>query len=273
MCMKKKIARYREAADYIASRLTNIPKTAIVLGTGLSRIARKLDDAVILPYATLPHFAPSTSDGHPGNLVCGTMGGVPVLVLQGRVHLYEGYPMEQVILPVRVMHFLGVKTLFVTNAAGSLRPLFRAGNLMMIRDHINFMPNPLRGVNDETLGPRYPDMSEAYSLELRDLAFREARKLGLELQEGVYAGLPGPSFETPAECMLLQRVGVDAVGMSTTPEVIAARHCGMRVFGLSVISNAAGTLEEEDNGTACIKRVQQTAGEVHMLLSAMLPHL
>ncbi len=272
--MKKIMARYREAADYITSRITTIPTTAIVLGTGLSRIARKIEDPVILPYSTIPHFAESTADGHPGNLVCGKMGGVPVVVLQGRVHFYEGYPMEQVILPIRVLHLLGVKNLFVTNAAGSLRPSFRTGSLMLIRDHINFLPNPLRGVNDDKLGPRFPDMSEAYSFELRDLAYKEAQKLGIEVAEGVYAGLPGPSFETPAECMLLQRVGIDAVGMSTTPEVIVARHCGMKVFGLSVISNAAGTPEEEgDNATACMKRVGQTAGNVHLLLSAILSNM
>lgn len=228
---------YREAADYLASRLLGTPKTAIVLGSGLGALTDQIKRQLVIPYVEIPHFSRSTAVGHKGNLICGQLGGRQVLAMQGRFHYYEGYTMQQVTFPIRVMKLLGVENLFVSNAAGGINPSFKVGDLMIIRDHINMMPNPLIGPNKADFGTRFPDMTRAYDRELIHLAEEIATSLGIPLKKGVYVGLTGPSFETPAEYAFYGKVGGDAIGMSTVPEVIVAHHAGMRVFGMSVITN------------------------------------
>jgi purine-nucleoside phosphorylase len=231
------------AAAYIRQRTVHRPTIGLILGSGLNPLADAVADAVRLPFAEIPHFNVTTVAGHAGRLVVGRLAGRPVILMQGRVHAYEGASQASVALPVRVMAELGVRTLVVTNAAGGVNPAYRAGEIMLITDHIGLMAmvghNPLWGPNDETLGPRFPAMGRAYDPELRRLALQVAERLGLALRQGIYAGLSGPAFETPAEVRFLRLIGADAVGMSTVPEVIAARHAGLRVLGLSLISNAA----------------------------------
>lgn len=228
---------YHEAASYLASRLPKDTKTAIILGSGLGDLANNIKDATVIPYTQIPHFAHSTAVGHKGNLIVGNLGGVPVLAMQGRFHYYEGYPMEQVTFPVRVMKLLGIENLLVSNAAGGINTSFKVGDLMIIRDHINNLPNPLIGPNVEMFGPRFPDMTRAYDREFITKAKAITQELGIPVKEGVYVGLTGPSYETPAEYAFWGKVGGDAIGMSTVPEVIVARHAGIRVFGMSVITN------------------------------------
>jgi len=238
-------AQYEEAADYIRQQTRHRPQVGLVLGSGLNPLADAVQAAELIPYHDIPHFPQPTVEGHVGRLVLGQLAGVTVMVMQGRVHYYEGYPMHQVVFPIRVMQVLGIETLIVTNAAGGLNPAFRVGELMLISDHINLMGmaglNPLLGPNDPELGPRFPDMSQAYDLELRRLARQVARDGKIPLHEGVYIGLGGPSFETPADVRFLRLIGADAVGMSTVPEVTVARHGGLRVLGVSGISNMLQT--------------------------------
>ena len=215
----------------------------LILGSGLNPLADEVTGADRIPYADIPHFPSPTVQGHAGQLVIGQLAGQDVLIMQGRVHAYEGFSLQQVTFPVRVMGELGIETLILTNAAGGLNPTFRPGDLMLINDHIGLMAmtggNPLWGPNDDTLGPRFPALNKAYDPELRRLARRIAAELGIELRQGVYIGLGGPTFETPAEVRFLRLIGGDACGMSTVPEVIVARHMGLRVLGISGISNAA----------------------------------
>ena len=231
------------AAEVIRCHCTDTPCVGIILGSGMSGLADVMEGRRTIPYARIPHFPTSTISGHAGALAVGGLAGHYVVVLQGRTHYYEGYSMQQITLPVRVLRLLGVHTLIVTNAAGALNPAFAPGDLMVIRDHINLVgmagAHPLRGPNLDTLGPRFPDMSQAYDPILRALAQRVARDRGLPLHEGVYICVAGPSFETPAEVRFLRLIGGDAVGMSTAPEVTVARHAGMRVLGVSGISNVA----------------------------------
>lgn len=219
------------------------PTIAIVLGSGLGALADEVEDAVVIPYERIPHFPISTIPGHLGRLVIGRLQGKDVIVMQGRVHYYEGYSMQQVTLPIRVFRVLGVDTLILTNAAGGVNPTFKAGEVMLIVDHLNLIgmagANPLRGPHDPSLGPRFLDMSKAYDRGLRELVLQVAQEAGIQLRQGVYAGLAGPTFETPADIRFLRLAGVDSVGMSTVPETIVARHSGMRVLGLSGISNVA----------------------------------
>ncbi len=219
------------------------PRLGLILGSGLGTLAEEAEAAAVIPTREIPDWPVSTVPGHAGRLVLGTLASQPVMILQGRVHYYEGYTMAQVGLPVRVMQRLGVETLIVTNAAGAVNPEFAPGDLMLITDHLNLIGmaglNPLRGPNLDALGPRFPDMSQAYDRKLQALAKQVARQAGILLREGVYASLAGPSFETPADLRFLRGAGVDAVGMSTVPEVIVARHGGTRVLGISGISNKA----------------------------------
>lgn len=235
-------ADFERAAQYIASKTHHRPTLGLVLGSGLSPIADQVTRADVLPYNDIPGFPVSTVAGHTGALVVGEWCGKTVLVMRGRAHYYEGYSMQRITLPIRVMRLLGVHTLIVTNAAGGVNETFSAGDLMLITDHINLVgmagANPLRGPNDDTLGPRFPDMSQAYDPALCDLARAVARENGIVLREGVYVMLAGPSYESPADVRVLRWLGADAVGMSTVPEVIVARHGGMRVLGLSLISNS-----------------------------------
>ncbi len=231
------------AADFIRQRTQRRPKIGLILGSGLNPLAEAIESPDVIPTGDIPHWPISTVQGHAGRLVIGELEGQAVLVLQGRIHFYEGYPMAVVTLPVRVMIALGIEVLIVTNAAGGLNPSFAPGDLMLIRDHLNFPGmagnNPLFGPNDEAIGPRFPDMTQAYDPALREVARRAATAAGLTLREGVYAYVAGPSFETPAELRFLQIAGGDAVGMSTAPEVVVAHHAGVRVLGISTIANLA----------------------------------
>jgi purine-nucleoside phosphorylase len=232
-----------ESVAAVRARTHYQPRVGLVLGSGLGSLAGAVERADVIPYADVPHFPLSTVEGHVGRLVIGMLEGQAVIVMQGRSHYYEGYSMQQVTLPVRVMQLLGIEILIVTNAAGGLAPNFRPGDLMLITDHINLMgmagASPLRGPNDPSLGPRFPEMSEAYDAGLRALALRVAARLNIELHQGVYICLAGPSFETPADLRFLRTIGADAVGMSTVPEVTVARHGGIKALGISGISNVA----------------------------------
>jgi len=224
------------AVRALQSRATRVPAVAIVLGSGLGRLAEEVGGATRIPYGTIPGFATSTVAGHAGELVVGTLSGKDVAVMKGRFHWYEGYDMEAVTFPIRTFKAWGIDTLILTNACGGLNPDFRAGDLMVISDHINFMPaNPLRGRNDDALGPRFPDMVGTYTEELRDLA----KRVDPKVREGVYVAVPGPNFETPAELRMLRGFGADAVGMSTVPEVLVARHMGMRILAISTVTDMA----------------------------------
>ena len=237
-----------EAADFLKGKLGDLrPEIGIVLGSGLGKFGESIDPIVVIPYSQIPNFAKSTAIGHKGNFIFGRLAGKYVCAMQGRFHFYEGYTMDKVTLPIRVMALLGIKTLFVSNAAGGINPRFSVGDLMIIEDHINLMPNPLIGKNLEAFGTRFPDMSCAYDLELSAKAQAIAAQLGIKLQKGVYLANTGPTYETPAEIRFYTSIGADAVGMSTVAEVIVARHCGLRVFGMSIITNAANSFVSEDN--------------------------
>ena len=228
------------AADYVASRLNgHKPMVGIVLGSGLGKLAEKIESKIVIPYKEIPGFPVSTAIGHKGNFIAGYLGGKPVIAMQGRFHYYEGYTMELVTLPIRVMKVLGIQYLFVSNAAGGVNFDFKVGDLMVITDHISHLPNPLIGPNMPEFGPRFPDMTRPYDLDLRKKAFEIAADLGITLKQGVYFAGTGPSYETPAEYKYFRLIGGDAVGMSTIPEVIVARHSDIPVFGMSVITNEA----------------------------------
>jgi purine-nucleoside phosphorylase len=238
-------SRAENAARTIRARSAAEPHIAVVLGSGLGAFADEFEDSVVLPYRDIPGFVVSTAQGHAGSLVIGKVEGVPVAAMQGRVHYYEGYSLEEVTFPIRTFKLLGINTLILTNAAGGVDVQLSQGALMVISDHLNLMGvNPLRGPNDERFGPRFPDLTEVYSRELQELASEEARTLGITARRGVYAALAGPSYETPAEIHMLRTFGADAVGMSTVPEAIVARHMGMRVLGISCITNMAAGISE-----------------------------
>lgn len=239
-------ATIQEAAQYISSKSNIQPEIGLILGSGLGILADLIEDGVSIPYQDIPHFPVSTVEGHEGELLVGTIKGRPVVMMKGRFHMYEGYGPEVTAFPVRVMKELGVKSLLVTNAAGGVNTEFEPGDLMIISDHLNMTgTNPLIGPNDSALGVRFPDMSEAYSNRLRTIAKKTAKARGFKVKKGVYAGLLGPTYETPAEIVMLRTLGADAVGMSTVSEVIVARHAGMEVLGISCISNmAAGILDQ-----------------------------
>jgi purine-nucleoside phosphorylase len=248
------LEEYQAAADFIRARIQHQPQVGLVLGSGLSPLAETITSADRLAYDQIPHFPLSTVVGHAGRLVIGDLAGVSVCAMQGRFHFYEGYTQAQVTFPIRVMRLLGIHTLMLTNAAGGINPSFRAGDLMVIDDHINFMGmvghNPLYGPNFDSFGPRFPSMTDVYSPPLRALADRVAAQQGEPLRHGVYGALSGPTFETPAEVRFLRAIGVDAVGMSTAPEATVARHAGMRVLGISTITNVAVDILDSDAETS-----------------------
>lgn len=244
MCieMDERMNVINNAAEFIETRLDGRkPEVAVVLGSGLGKLADMIEDPVVIPYSEIPGFPVSTVIGHKGNFVCGQLGGKTVLAMQGRFHYYEGYTMEKLTTPVRVMSRLGIGHIFVSNAAGGLNPEFEIGDIMIIKDHVCLFPNPLIGPNFDEFGPRFPDMTTPYDLGLISQAEKIAAEMGISIHKGVYLGTSGPSYETPAEIRYFRTVGADVVGMSTIPEVIVARHCGMKVFGVSVITNKANT--------------------------------
>jgi len=264
-----------EAAQFIRQRAKIEPRVGLVLGSGLGAFGESLTDAVKIPYQEIPHFPVSTVVGHAGRLVMGRSGKIPVAVMQGRAHYYEGYTLEQVVFPVRVLAQLGICALVVTNAAGGINRNLKVRGLLLIRDHINLMGvNPLRGPNEERFGPRYPDMTEAYSKAFRALAKKEARRRKFRLFEGVYAALPGPSYETPAEIRSLARIGADVVGMSTAPEVIVASHMGIPVLGLSSVTNmAAGISPKKIHHEEVLEAGERMASQLTAFLRALVPAL
>jgi purine-nucleoside phosphorylase len=269
-------SRAENAARTIRARARESASIAIVLGSGLGGFADEFEDAVAMPYQQIPGFVSSTAEGHVGRLVIGKVGGVPVVAMQGRVHYYEGYSLEEVTFPIRTLKLLGVRTLILTNAAGGINVQLKQGALMVISDHLNLMGvNPLRGVNDERFGPRFPDMSEVYSRELQELVVEEARGLGVTVRRGIYAALSGPSYETPAEIHMLRAFGADAVGMSTVPEAIVARQMGMKILGISCITNmAAGISETPINHEEVMetgRRVRATFTQLLRRLIAKVP--
>ncbi len=269
--------RAEHAARTIRASLNDAdaPRIALVLGSGLGSFADGLDDAVALPYEEIPGFARSTVEGHAGRLVLGRCENVSVAAMQGRFHFYEGYTLEEVTFPVRALGLLGVKSLVLTNAAGGINVAFDQGALMVISDHLNLLgASPLRGANDERFGARFPDMSEVYAREFQEIAVEEAHALGLELRRGTYAALAGPSYETPAEVRMLRTLGADAVGMSTVPEAITARQMGMRVLGISCITNmAAGVFDQPINHEEVIETGANVRGTFGKLLRRIIPKL
>ncbi|GAA3405364.1 purine-nucleoside phosphorylase [Paenibacillus hodogayensis] len=267
--------RIRDAVGFIEEEIPYSPEVGLILGSGLGVLADAMEDVTVIHYEEIPHFPVSTVEGHASELLVGTIGGKKTVLMKGRFHLYEGYDVAAVSFPVRVMKALGVKSLLVTNAAGGLQASFSPGDLMLISDHINFMfRNPLIGPNENSLGVRFPDMSEAYSAELRELAREAASGLGLTLREGVYAAMTGPSYETPAEIRMLRMLGADAVGMSTVPEVIAARHAGIAVLGISCITNmAAGMLDQSLSHAEVMETAERVKGSFLELVKAIIPKL
>ena len=259
--------KIQETASWLKQRMTTSPKTAIILGTGLGQLASEITDKYEFPYNEIPNFPVSTVEGHAGKLIFGKLGGKDIMAMEGRFHFYEGYDMKQVTFPERVMYELGIETLFVSNASGGMNPNFVIGDLMIIDDHINFFPeHPLRGKNFPT-GPRFPDMHEAYDKQLRDLADQIAKEKGIRVVHGVYVGVSGPTFETPAEYKMYHRLGGDAVGMSTVPEVIVARHCGIKVFGMSIITDLG--LEDQPVEVSH-EEVQVAANKVQPLMTEII---
>jgi purine-nucleoside phosphorylase len=267
--------RAEHAARFVRARAGRDVRTALVLGSGLGAFAEEVEEAVSIPYAEIPGFARPTVEGHAGRLVVGRVSGADVAVMQGRFHFYEGYALEEVTFPVRVLGLLGVKSLVLTNAAGGLNNSFTEGGLIVISDHLNLMgTNPLLGPNDPRFGPRFPDMTEVYDHEYQDAAIGEAHGMGLELRRGIYAALSGPSYETPAEIRMLRLLGADAVGMSTVPEAIVARQQGMRVLGLSCITNmGAGVLDKPINHEEVIETGERVRGTFAELLRRVIPKL
>ena len=265
----------KEAADAVRSRITDVPRIAIVLGSGLGDFANGLVDAVSMPYTTLPHWPASNVIGHEGKLVVGVSNGKAIAALAGRSHAYEGHDLRRVTFAVRVLGLLGVKTFILTNAAGGVNTAFAAGALMVIDDHINLLgSNPLVGPNDDRFGQRFPDMSEVYSMRLRSVADQVAAELNLAVRHGIYVSVLGPSYETPAEIRYLRTIGADAVGMSTVPEAIAARHMGLEVLGISCISNmAAGVLPRPLDHTEVLETTRRVRGQFIALLEGIIGRL
>ena len=275
--MDERIARINTAAEFIAGKLAGrSPKVAIILGSGLGNLAEMIEDRITIPYSEIPCFPVSTVIGHKGNFISGTLGGKQVIAMQGRFHYYEGYDMTTLTLPVRVLSKLGIEYLFVSNAAGAANPEYKVGDMVIIKDHINLMPNPLIGPNMEDFGPRFPDMTCAYDLPLQRKALKIAEEMGLKLHQGVYLGSSGPTYETPAEVRFYRGIGADLLGMSTVAETIVARHCGMRVFGVSVVTNICNTrnvLRNLNDGEDVVEQANRTAEKMCALFTGIIASL
>jgi purine-nucleoside phosphorylase len=265
----------KKTIDFIKRNLTIKPQVGLVLGSGLGVLAEEITNPLTIPYEDIPDFPVSTVEGHAGQLVIGELAGVPVMTMQGRFHYYEGYTMQEITFPIRVMQGLGIKDLIVTNAAGGINLTFEPGTIMLITDHINLMgTNPLIGKNLSELGTRFPDMTQAYCPHLRSMAQKVAQNLNIKLREGVYAGLTGPSYETPAEIRYLRIIGADAVGMSTVPEVIVANHGGMKVLGISCITNmAAGVSGEKLNHEEVMATAHRVRENLRSLILGILKNM
>ncbi len=268
-------SRAEEAAQFVLARTHERPRIAVVLGSGLGSFADELRDANTIPYANIPHFPTSTAIGHTGHLVIGSVEGVPLAVMRGRVHLYEGYSAQEVAFPIRALARMGIAAVVLTNAAGGINADYGKGALVVLRDHINLQgQNPLTGANDDRRGLRHPDMTDAYNAQFRCLAIEEARRIGSDVYEGVYAAVAGPSFETPAEIRFLRAIGADLVGMSTVPEVIAARHMGAEVLAISCVTNmAAGMTGEKITAEEVLETGENVRGKFLALLRAVLPKI
>jgi len=267
--------RAAEAAQFVLARTPLRPRIGVVLGSGFGAFAGELRDAAAIPYEGIPHFPRSTAIGHAGRLVLGSLDNLPLAVMQGRVHLYEGYSAQQVAFPMRVLARMGVSAVVLTNAAGGINPDYDRGALVVVRDHINLQgENPLVGPNDDQLGLRHPDMTDAYNRQLRRIAIAELQRLGDKVYEGVYAAVTGPSFETPAEIRFLRTIGADLVGMSTVPEVVAARHLGIDVLAISCVTNlAAGITGEKITAEEVLETGERVRGKFLSLLRAVLPKI
>jgi len=265
--------RAEAAARFILKKTRLRPKIALVLGSGLGAFADEFVSATRIPYAKIPHFPRSTAIGHAGQLVIGKVDGIEVAGMQGRVHLYEGYTPQEVVFPIRVFSRMGVKSVILTNAAGGIKKELTQGRLVVISDHINLQgDNPLSGPNDDKFGPRFPDMTNAYDKKYREITLAAGVRLGIDLAEGVYAALAGPSYETPAEIRYLHSIGADLVGMSTAPEVIAARHSGLRALGISCVTNAAaGVLDQPLNHKEVLETAERVKSQFIGLLRAVIP--
>lgn len=268
-------SRAEAAAVFLRSKTKLRPKIAIVLGSGLGSFADRVTDAVRVPYQEIPHFPRSTAEGHAGQLVIGNIGHAHVACMQGRVHLYEGYSAREVTFPVRVFGRMGIKALILTNAAGGINESYTQGCLVVLKDHLNLQgASPLTGVNDERFGPRFLDMTQAYFRPYRLMALEAGRRIGLDMFEGVYAALPGPTYETPAEIRMLRTLGADVVGMSTVAEVIAARHMNMRVLAISCVTNlAAGILDQPLSHAEVLETGERVKGKFIQLLEAIMPQV
>lgn len=273
--MTEQFEKASEAAHFLLNHFGQVPEALVILGSGLGAFADNLENARRIDYREIPHLPVPTVEGHHGKLLVGDCGGVRVGVMQGRFHYYEGYSLEEATFPIRVAKLMGIERLVVTNAAGGLNLSFSPGDLMLIEDHLNLIgANPLRGINDSRFGPRFPDMTFAYDPTYREIAVEEAAKIGLTLQRGIYAALSGPTFETPAEIAMLRAIGASAAGMSTVPEVIVARHMGMRVLGISCISNlAAGTNGQSVNHEEVLETGLRVSGGLAKLLQGVLPRM
>jgi len=265
--------RAESAANFIFTKTDLRPKIALVLGSGLGAFADEFETPTKIPYSEIPHFPCSTAIGHAGQLVVGKVGGIPLAGMQGRVHLYEGYSAKDVAFPIRVFARMGIKAVILTNAAGGIKREFVQGQLVVIKDHINLQGvSPLTGPNDERFGPRFPDMTVAYDRRFRELTVGEGNRNRISLYEGVYAALPGPSYETPAEIRYLRTIGADLVGMSTVPEVIAARHSGIRVLGISCVTNAAaGILDQPLDHKEVLETAERVKSQFIALLKNVIP--
>ena len=275
--MSDQISMIHAASDYLSTRLQGRkPVIGIVLGSGLGKLVDQIEDPIVVPYGDIPGFPVSTAIGHKGNFIIGTLAGKCVIAMQGRIHYYEGYGMNLVVLPIRVMIRIGIQYLFVSNAAGGTNLSYHVGDLMIIRDHINLLPNPLIGPNMEEFGPRFPDMTRPYEPALIRKAEEIAAQEGIELQKGVYVGVTGPCYETPAEYRFFRNIGADAVGMSTVPEVIVARHASVPVFGMSVITDVAHATDDEEyvtDGNVIVAAANAAADRMTVIFKRLIAEL
>ena len=275
--MNAQLSLINAAKDFLSLKLKGrMPEVGIVLGSGLGKLADQIEDPIVVPYGGVPSFPTSTAIGHKGNYICGYLGGKCVIAMQGRIHYYEGYGMNQVVLPIRVMIALGIKCLIVSNAAGGTNLAYHVGDLMIIKDHINLIPNPLIGPNIDSLGPRFPDMTRAYDPALIRKAEAIAKEEGIALQKGVYVAVSGPCYETPAEYKFFRLIGGDAVGMSTVPEVIVARHASVPVFGMSVITDVAHATDDDDyvtDGEVIVAAANAAADRMIVIVKKLIESL